>query len=65
MATKSWKDWFFSDRPRIGRDVPLEQRGEEPNAPGYDGMPQLSVLGVATALLVFVLGIAVLLRFAG
>ncbi|MDX6552151.1 MAG: hypothetical protein QOH74_639 [Gaiellales bacterium] len=64
MARRRWKDWVFSDRPRLGRDVPLDELGEEPLA-GYDGMPQLPVLGVATALVVLVLGIAVLVRFVG
>jgi hypothetical protein len=64
MARRSWKGWLFMDRLPF-RDVPLEQRREEQSAPGYDGMPTLPVLGAATALLVFVLGIAVLLRLFG
>jgi len=65
MARRSWKDWFFLDHPQRGRHVPRERQGEERNAPLHDGMPQLPVLGVAVALLVFVLAIAVLLRYLG
>jgi hypothetical protein len=65
MTRKRWRDWVFSERRPVGRELPVEQRGAEPNTPGYDGMPQLPALGVAIALLIFVLGIAVLLRFVG
>lgn len=58
----SWKDWFFAKRPPRGRDVPLEHRGEEPNAPLFEGFPQLTWVGLLVAFLIFVNAVALFAR---